>query len=382
MRLTRTGWAVLVGALCATGAGRTLGLDEVTLLGAAAAVGVVTSILFASGPLPRATARVDSARVPTGAAASITVTLVSRRTRPRGDLAVALTLGDGDTPSFDAGRFDAAGRSQVRLALPTDRRGIVHVRAVVVSRCDPFGLVRYTRRTELTRTCLIVLPRVSDLAPPRAGRDDRRLGDPHPATGMADQGDEFASLRPYARGDDLRRVHWASTARHAELVVRRLEPTLRERCTVVIDTRADLHDGESLEVLVRAAASVLTAATADNQATRLRTTTGFDSGLGTGPRHLEVLLDELATIETEHAPEPPRGTPRRNAATAGGHEVHLTTAAASRRIAEGQRLALDATVIAAADDAEFHAAWAAAMQPRKPRGARNRRRPAQPVGTS
>lgn len=61
-------------------------------------------------------------------------------------------------------------------------------------------------------------------------------------------------------GDDLRRVHWKSTARTGELMVRREEQPWESRATVVLDTRAAGHRGDgptaSFEWAVSAAASI------------------------------------------------------------------------------------------------------------------------------
>jgi uncharacterized protein (DUF58 family) len=71
---------------------------------------------------------------------------------------------------------------------------------------------------------------------------------------------EDVTTREYRRGDDLRRVHWRSTARTGELMVRREEQPWQSRATVVLDSRRTAHRGtgaaSSLEWLVAAAASV------------------------------------------------------------------------------------------------------------------------------
>ena len=73
---------------------------------------------------------------------------------------------------------------------------------------------------------------------------------------VSDLGDEFVTLREYEVGDDLRRVHWRSTARTGELMIRQDEARWRSRAAVVLDVNPGAHDAASFEVAVEAAASV------------------------------------------------------------------------------------------------------------------------------
>ena len=77
---------------------------------------------------------------------------------------------------------------------------------------------------------------------------------------VSDLGDEFVTLREYELGDDLRRVHWRSTARTGELMIRQDEARWRSRAAVVLDVQPGAHDAASFEVAVEAAASVVGAA--------------------------------------------------------------------------------------------------------------------------
>ena len=110
-------------------------------------------------------------------------------------------------------------------------------------------------------------------------------------------GDDFYALRPYVVGDDLRRIHWPSTARHDELLVRQQEQPWQGRTTVLLDVRRAAHDASSLEAAVSAAASIVTANSARRDLVRLATTDGADSGFGSGSPHLQALLEHLAVVE-------------------------------------------------------------------------------------
>ncbi len=110
------------------------------------------------------------------------------------------------------------------------------------------------------------------------------------------QGDEFYALREYVVGDDLRRVHWPSTARHDELMVRQDEMPWQDRTTVVLDVRRASHTPESLERAVSAAASVATACFRGQHVLRMLSSDGVDSGFANSVGHLEAIMEYFATV--------------------------------------------------------------------------------------
>ncbi len=67
--------------------------------------------------------------------------------------------------------------------------------------------------------------------------NDPLAGAEHP-NALGRGGEDFYALRHYVVGDDLRRVHWPSTARHDELMVRQDELPWQGRATVLVDVRA------------------------------------------------------------------------------------------------------------------------------------------------
>jgi uncharacterized protein (DUF58 family) len=192
--------------------------------------------------------------------------------------------------------LDQGSASVASYRLPTEHRGIVHVGPLQVVITDPFGLaVASTRgapRVEVT-----VFPRVDEIrAVPFTSGNDPLAGVLHPHA-LGRSGDDFYALRPYVVGDDLRRIHWPSTARHDELLVRQQEQPWQARTTVLLDVRRAAHDAASLERAVSAAASIVSANGARRDLVRLLTTDGSDSGFGTGTTHLQALLEHLAVIE-------------------------------------------------------------------------------------
>jgi uncharacterized protein (DUF58 family) len=99
----------------------------------------------------------------------------------------------------------------------------------------------------------------------------------------------------------MRKVHWPSTARHGELVVRQHELPWQERTTVMLDVRSYSHTAASFELAVSAAASILVACFGRGDQVRLFTSDRVDSGFGNGRAHLDALLDHLAVVQLDQA---------------------------------------------------------------------------------
>jgi uncharacterized protein (DUF58 family) len=137
------------------------------------------------------------------------------------------------------------------------RRGRYAYDDVAAELTDPFGLQRI-RIPLPSPGAILVYPRVvplqrlfSDLG--SQALDGRRL------LVRRHAGFDLHSVREYVEGESLRRVHWPSTARRGRLMVRDLEDAPRDELAVLLDADARAVVGESFEVQVRAAASILAA---------------------------------------------------------------------------------------------------------------------------
>ena len=145
---------------------------------------------------------------------------------------------------------------------------------------------------------LTVYPHVDRVAAPGGGGDSDPHGARRQPARLGRQGDDFYALREYVVGDDLRRVHWPSTARRDELMVRHDEMPWQARTTVVLDVRRASHTAASLERAVSAAASVMTAAARAQHLTRFLASDDVDTALGSGIAHTEGIMEYLARVET------------------------------------------------------------------------------------
>lgn len=302
--ITRRGRALLMAGAALPVVGRLLAVRELTSLGLLALVLTGASlVLVAFGPVQiEAVRRLVPARVHAGTACR--VDLHVRNLGLRGS--PVLTARD----PFDHGRRWA----RFRLAplrpgqgctsayrVPTDRRGLFNLGPVQLVRTDPLGLA--SRTIELPgEDTVTVYPRIDHIAalPHTRGADPR--GGTAARASFGPSGDEFHALRPYVVGDDLRRVHWKSSARTEDLLIRQDDMPWQGRATLVVDLRASVHTEASFEVAMSAAASIATACITAGLELRLLGTDGVDTGHAAGRSQLDTILERLAAWDPDPTP--------------------------------------------------------------------------------
>ncbi len=206
----------------------------------------------------------------------------------------------GARPRFVVDRLDPRSRAAVTYSLRSDVRGRWEVGPVRLRLTDPFGMCEVTRSFTATDP-LTVVPRLHPLAPLKAAGSWRGAGDSVTRTAAA-SGEHDLATREYRHGDDLRRVHWRSTARRGELMVRRDEQPHQMQATVLVDRRAVGHRGDgpasSFEWAISAAASVCHLLVEAGYGVRMISDdletgwTGREHAGGVGP-----LLDRLAVMD-------------------------------------------------------------------------------------
>lgn len=299
--MTRLGWSALLVAVTTSAAGTVLRWPAALALGVASLVVVLVALAtLVRPPDVRIDRRISPGRVRKGelAIAHVNVRNRARRAFPGavgvqevGGVAVEVAL-----PRLRRGEEDV--RTSV---LPTDRRGQHDVTPVLLRRSDPFGLVRAEQRHG-GASQLLVLPRVLAFQALRDSLTRSLEGvtdDTTPNGTMT-----FHQMREYVPGDDIRRIHWPSTAKVAhtgQLVVRQDVDDAQPFVVVVADTRASRYaDEEGLELAIDAAASAVVAATTGRAPFELRTT--GEERIG-GPNHQAVdpALELLALADPSPA---------------------------------------------------------------------------------
>ncbi|MEU6710833.1 DUF58 domain-containing protein [Nonomuraea sp. NPDC046802] len=246
--------------------------------------------------------RLDPARAEVGGEATVTLRLENVTRLPTGLLLIEDTVpyALGVRPRFVLDRVEARGVREIDYRVRSDLRGRYTIGPLSIRIADPFGLVELARSFTISDT-LVVTPHVAALPHVRLSGEWTGGGDSRTRS-VAAAGDDDVAPREYRQGDDLRRVHWRSTARHGELMVRREEQQWQSRGALLLDTRRYAHRGEgprsSFEVAVSAAASIGVHLAHEGLGLRLVTDQGAEHLTDTGLSY--SLLDTLAVVR--HSP--------------------------------------------------------------------------------
>lgn len=286
--VTARGAGVVVAALALLATGFRFGYPDLALLGTAAAVAVCCGVVFAVWRPGLGVDRVASPdRVARGESAAMTLTVHNTSRLRAANLVAADRCGPASVP-VPLLRLRPGRDTTVEYPVPTHRRGVIPVGPLRVTRTDPLGLMTLSR-TYGGVTTVWVHPRIHLLRAVPAGMArslDGRI-DKVPQGTIT-----FDSLREYVIGDELRRVHWRSSAKVGELMVREQLDTSEPTIVVLLDDRAEAHpdvrDGtaDSFEACCEAAASIVAAAVREDLPVALH----LVSGPAQGP-FLDVLTE-------------------------------------------------------------------------------------------
>jgi uncharacterized protein (DUF58 family) len=287
---TPLGWALAAVAALAAVLGLTFGWAEFLAIAVAVVILIVSAVPFVVGRTQYAV-RVElaSPRVVVGASAvgRLVVRNVARGVSP----AAWLLLPVGAVRArFRMPRLAHNAEHEDLFQVPTNRRAVLTVGPATSLRSDPLGLLR--REMSWTEPVeLYVHPRTVVLDGDTTGlvRDLEGL----PTQQLADDDISFHALREYSPGDDLRYVHWKSTARTQKTMIRQFEQTRRSQLVVALSTREDEYAGEEdFELAVSVAASVAASAMRDGKDVTLLTS----SEVFAEPTPMR-LLDRLSAVE-------------------------------------------------------------------------------------
>jgi len=300
---TVRGWQALFFGTVSLLVARLIGTTQLYQLGYALAGLLVAALvlgLFFSRGLRYARRLPAGERFVAGRASHLTL-LVSNASRTRSpNVEVVDSL--PEPRLFGMPPVGGAGMREIQVPILFERRGLYELGPALMRTVDPFGLLRFVRRSG-ERTEAVVYPNVSELRGFPVRGQQGEMG----ATGsFAQQGDEFSGLREYRRGDDKRHIHWKSVARTGELVVKEFSRNAPRRHAVVLDLqRAGIRVTEAeIEDAISAAGSVLRYLACEGLPLRLlcsgkeRGATAFGEGEAAYWRAMDLLASARADAET------------------------------------------------------------------------------------
>ncbi|MGH8923198.1 MAG: DUF58 domain-containing protein [Acidimicrobiia bacterium] len=256
--MTTRGASVVGSGLSLLLAWVVLGEIELLAAGAALLTGVIGALFLthAIRPQIRISRQLEPSMVHEGERAAVALQIENQRQFP----AFSLTVEDGvsglGTAHFQIASLPGEAIASASYQIVCRPRGIYTVGPAEVEVRDPFGFANKKSRHGVDDR-LIVYPAVEAFSgfPNVRGRDPATSASRPEHSGRG--GEDFYTLRSYQEGDDLRRVHWPSTARLDELMIRQMETPWQSRALVFFDVRKRSYaTADDFERAVRGVASV------------------------------------------------------------------------------------------------------------------------------
>jgi hypothetical protein len=277
------GWTVLVAGVVLAVVAVSTDWREAAVLAAACLLVFALALPFLVG---RTNVRVDVVLQPERlvAGGSVAAGVRVRNIATHRLLPTVLELGVGSmVHRYGVPRLGPDEAHEENFTIRTERRGVIPVGPATTRRGDPLGMIsRDVEWTEVEE--VLVRPPIVALDPLGNGllRDLEGV-----STDAVSQSDlAFHTLREYVPGDDLRHVHWRSSAKamsfigDSRLLVRQYLDTRRSHVTVVVDDRPSTWaDAEDFETAMSVAASLIVRATLDEFDTSFVCGTRASSGV-------------------------------------------------------------------------------------------------------
>jgi len=349
--LTANGLIVIACAMLGWILGRFISSRALLLLVYGAVLVVAAAYGLGRRKLALSAVRSDlPVRVREGQPVEVELTLTARRGVANVLLQEELPDKLGSTVVVPVPNLGSGQDVQHTYSMKPSLRGVYDVGPLTAVWSDPFGLTRH-RLTLQEPISIIVHPRVERV---RDRVISREWEDPPirpPVSRRWPTGFEFYGMRDYVNGDDPRRIVWRATAktftddpREARYLVREAEQGITDQVVIMLDTDTEQHTpgnpSETFEVAVRAAASLGSRHLNDGFSVSVEANSERISSALRGRRSEIVLLDALAAVSRERAPN---SQTIDRLLTAGRRNAHyvLITPYLSRQSAARLRLMLD-----------------------------------------
>jgi uncharacterized protein (DUF58 family) len=303
--ITRRGALLLMGAIVLWAVGRFLGVSELYVVAVATAALVACATVAVRVATANVSVRrhVAPARVLGGGTGEVKLELRNDARLPAALLLVedACPAALSPTPRFVVPGLGAGRTTAFRYPISGSARGRYTVGPMRLRVRDPFGLAQRIRRYRGTAE-IVVYPHIEPLEDPPAPGTQTGSGS-SAIRRLFNTGDEFYTMREYVQGDDLRQVHWPSTAHRNVLMVRQQEQPWEAEATILCDTRRLAHrhlgPGSAMEKAIALAASLVWHLADDGFTLRLMTEAETRMP---AVQPWTAMLDRLAELEPTRLP--------------------------------------------------------------------------------
>ncbi|MGB7860856.1 MAG: DUF58 domain-containing protein [Acidimicrobiia bacterium] len=332
---TIRGWALLGAGLAMGVLWYIFGDPELLLTGLFFLIAGILATLYVRLHPPRMGLgrRLGSAVVHNGDTTTVSLILENRSKRTLRHLVVQDEVEHLGLATFEMASLRPGEAATATYRVTCRPRGVYRVGPSVATSSDPLGLAELQAPGSVIDR-IVVYPTVEDLSGfPLVRGQDMAMHASRPEHNQRG-GEDFYTLREYHRGDDLRRVHWPSSAKTDELMIRQLETPWQSRALVLLDVRPSAYESaEAFETAVSGAASVVTHLVRS----------GFDADLWAGDAkpidatRYAAAMERLALVEPNQAIDIGAVANRLKQAGGGGALV-LVTGVADRALLGVQQL--------------------------------------------
>lgn len=292
---TTRGWALLGAGLALIVLWWLLGDEELLLAGSFFIFGQIVALTYVTLHKPELLIgrRLGATAVHNGDTVQVTLSLRNMGERAIRNLTVIDEVEELGVANFEVSGIEVDSTVSTTYRVMCRPRGVYRIGPSRSVSADPLGLAELPA-PDGPVDHLIVYPTVEPLTgfPMVRGRDPSMAASrpEHAQRG----GEDFYTLREYQRGDDLRRVHWPSSAKTDQLMIRQLETPWQSRALVLLDVRSLVYESaDAFETAVSGAASVVTHLV----------TSGFDADLWAGdPNAMDAsryaaAMEKLALVD-------------------------------------------------------------------------------------
>lgn len=291
------GWAVAALAIASLVAFTMLGWHELLAMAVAFTTMMATAVALSLGNTSfKASISVSNRRVTVSDTVTIEVDVDNPGRTPttsaRGDLPI------GDDHERFAIPMLAAGQSrQTTMEFTAVSRAVLAIGPLSIRKGDPFGLIRHEKKL-VDQIDVFIHPRTVMLNTLNAGVPRDLEG--QPSGEIVDDDLDFYGLREYEPGDDVRNVHWLSSAKTGSLMIRQYEATRRTDTALTIGVNPDDYmDAQEFELAVSIHASIGVQCLRQG-----RPVTAHAGASHTVPRDSTAFLDDCSAIDPDTSDNP------------------------------------------------------------------------------